>query len=104
MKTRFLVKGLSIDKERNYYTASQQHCAMSEELWSISMNVIPYNSDENAADLFLSVVNCGRIITLTDYEDYVEPFKEEFKEFLLERYPEKIMSNQTNFNQLFGDE
>jgi len=36
------------------------------------------------------------------YDNWIEPFKNEFKEFLLDKHPEKIMVNIAGFEQLFG--
>lgn len=105
MKVKFIVQGISIDKCRKYHTDNNMYVMSNEnDTWAISMSVIPYNQDENIMDTFFSAVNNGRIITMSDQDDYIKHFKEEFKVFLLERYPEKIISEQKNFDQLFGEE
>lgn len=38
----------------------------------------------------------------TDYIDYMEPFKNEFIEFMMEKHPEKIISNLQGWNKLLG--
>lgn len=38
-----------------------------------------------------------------EYHHWTEPFKNEFKEFLQERYPEKILSDLNGFDIMFGE-
>lgn len=37
-----------------------------------------------------------------EYDIWVEPFKKEFKEFLEEKYPDKILSDPKGFEIMFG--
>lgn len=102
MKTKFFITSVSIDSsasafdDRFYLGCGDNKCNSI----TVSMRVIPF--DRQRGDL-LSCISCGKLVTITDYEDYVEPFKDEFKEFLLKYYPEKVISGQKEFNHFFGE-
>jgi len=60
----------------------------------------------NNADIkkLSNIMKSNRTISLNDtaYNNWVEPFKNEFKEFLLDKHPEKILLDVKGFEQLFG--
>jgi len=90
----------------NHYTPTgftypgNYQCTMSAPPPMITVEMYPVDAVGGETD---SIDDASVSINNTDYMDWLEPFKNEFKEFLLERYPDKIVQDQAGFNRLFGD-
>lgn len=108
MRNAFIIKEArtnihSHDSIFSYHGGGYGYNCMSAPL-SITLELYPCGStEEDILSSISSIIHAGKEITISDYNAYVDPFKEEFKQFLLERYPEKIMKNQQGFKQLFGE-
>lgn len=51
-----------------------------------------------------NILRAGRKVTLndTEYDTYMEPFKAEFLDFMMEKHPEKIIADPEAWERLLG--
>ena len=51
-----------------------------------------------------NIVEAGRTVVLndTEYNNFIEPFKREFIEFMMEKYPERLMADTKAWEILRG--
>jgi hypothetical protein len=59
-------------------------------------------ADDDGAMKLNNILKAGRTVELNDseYMDYVEPFKNEFIEFMMEKYPERIIAGTEAWEKL----
>lgn len=99
MIQKFIISHISVEiNNGNYY--------MDDNLaGTITLELLPFRIEDMDYELFMSSINHNKPIIIADshYIDTVEPFKDEFEQFLMERYPEKVLANQQGFNKMFGN-
>lgn len=68
------------------------------------LELMPYVKDDDMSHT-LRNISAGRLITiLTDeYNEWFEPFADEFKQFLIDNYPDKIVKDSVGFKRIFGE-
>lgn len=102
---KFLITQISFAPRQDFHM-SGNYVIMGNppELITMEMHAIDLG-DETMRKLH-NIISAGRPVSINDseYMDWIEPFKAEFKEFLVEKHPEKILKDQAGFNKLFGVE
>jgi len=60
--------------------------------------------DEQTMRKLGNIHQAGRSVSIqdTEYMEYVEPFKNEFINFMMDKYPEKIISDPKGWDKLLG--
>ncbi len=89
----------------NFDMDIMQACGRQYPTCSFTLEVYPAAPfDEVVANLMRSI-SASRYISINteEYPVWVDQFRDEFKEFLLERYPEKIISDQDEYKKVFGE-
>ena len=101
----FLLKELSITSDFDF-VGGIQDCGRQYPTCSFTLDVYPCGPfNESTANLMKSI-SVSRYISINtdEFPVWVDQFKDEFKQFLIERYPEKIISDQVQYKKVFGEE
>lgn len=107
MAAKFIIQNVSVSYEHsNYLQMDGSIEPFSREFRMSQTKVISLEllTDSDIDSDMSCFINAGNLISICDpeYIEGFESFKKEFKEFLLEKYPEKIIREQTKFNKIFG--
>jgi len=107
----FIIKSLTTNFENEEYVVDtindyQYQCGRVCPMVTLSLELYalePY-TDING-NYITRICEAGKSIIINDKESlqWIEHFKDEFKEFLLEKYPEEFLKNQKFFNDYCGD-
>ena len=91
---------LSVSDPYRYSSPSQMH----KQYQSFELTLQPVDVNENTAFKLKNIAKAGRTVSLqdTEYSDYMEPFKNEFIEFMMEKHPEKLLSDPKAWDRLLG--
>ena len=101
----FLLKELSITNNFDF-VGGIQDCGRQYPTCSFTLDVYPCGPfNETTANLMKSI-SASRYISINtdEFPVWVDQFREEFKQFLIERYPEKIISDQDQYKKVFGED
>jgi hypothetical protein len=101
---KFIVKSIAITN--NYdFSINYQSLNAHYPTCSFNLEIFPYGAFDDSVSKLLKSIQEGMIIGIDtdDYAKWVNPFKDEFKQFLITNYPEKIMMDQEGFTKLFGN-
>jgi len=62
---------------------------------TMEITLKPRCADEEMMRKIMNISQAGRTVTLndTEYNDFIEPFKNEFIEFMMDKHPEKLMAD-----------
>ena len=99
---KFIVKSISVNN--NYdFSINYQSLSKNYPTCSFTLEIFPYGSFDDSVSKLLKSIHDGMVIGIDtdDYATWVTPFKEEFKQFLIEKHPDKIVKNQIGFHDLF---
>lgn len=104
---KFLITGVNISEYNNLSGINSNYYLPIRESISMDLEIKVVDSLDNS---FIKELNA--LIRSGDYISFLPfnqinlfmSFKNEFKEFLVEKYPEKILKDQYNFTKLFGNE
>lgn len=111
MNNEFLITNLTtkMDMDYSYNPPSIENPfnpIMREQIIhkAFEITVRPLGDVNEVGRKLINILNAGRKIIINDaaYNDFVEPFKHEFIEFMMEKYPEKIIANPKDWDRLLG--
>ena len=102
---KFIITGLNIPQHYNLFNGINNYIDIP---YSINLELRPID-ENNKYDIqkdLNNLIRSNEYITILPFSqmDSFIAFQDEFKEFLVEKYPEKILKDQYNFTKLFGDE
>ena len=88
---------LGVDPYMSIMNSVQQYHAFELTLQPIDVN-------ESTMFKLNNIVRAGRVVTLndTEYVDFMEPFKQEFIEFMMDKHPEKVLADPKAWDRLLG--
>lgn len=71
---------------------------------SIKITLEPRYPDEKSMRKIHNIYQGGRTVSLQDtrYADYIEPFRGQFIEFMMDKHPEKILADPKSWDRLLG--
>lgn len=102
---KFLITRVNIS-EHNNLSGISNYLPIIETL-SMDLEIKVVDSlDNNFIKDLNALIRNGDYISFLPFDqiNLFMTFKNEFKEFLVEKYPEKILKDQYNFTKLFGNE
>lgn len=102
---KFIVKNFTVTNDFEFLEFdSIKACGRNYPTCTFTLDVFPIDKFDDSLATLLRNIHAGETVRIDvdEYSKWVDPFKEEFKEFLIKNYPEKIMTDQDGFNTLFG--
>jgi len=71
---------------------------------TVELTLRPKHPCEQTMKKLANIVEAGRTVVLndTEYNNFIEPFKREFIEFMMEKYPERLMADTKAWEILRG--
>lgn len=98
---KFLITNINVSHRENYFTSNSM--SYRHQPMSINLELSSVNLDDEAIHQLHELTHSGKYVSISSFNqiDNLLPFKKEFKEFMLEKYPEKILKNPEEFNRLF---
>jgi len=77
---------------------------MTQQHMSFELTLRPEHADEQTYRKLGNIAQAGRTVTLndTEYVDFLEPFRNEFIDFMMDKHPEKIISDPKSWDRLLG--
>ena len=109
---KFVVKNLNVSYDYDFFGSvtvgggeSLPLCGRRFPNCAISLELFPYEEIDEATSILFKNISAGGVVNIqsVSYKDAVEPFKDEFKQFLLEKYPDRIVKDQSGFCELFAE-
>lgn len=102
---KFIITGVNIPHHYSVFAGINNYIDIP---YSINLELRPIDENNKYViqeDLH-NLIRSNEYITILPFRqmDSFIAFQDEFKEFLVEKYPEKILKDQYNFTKLFGDE
>ena len=78
--------------------------SMQRQHQSFELTLRPMDVNENTLFKLKNIAQAGRTVTLndTEYNDYLEPFRKEFIDFMMDKHPEKILADPKAWDRLLG--
>ena len=104
---KFLITGVNISEYNNLSGINSNYYLPIRESISMDLEIKVVDSlDNNFIKDLNALIRNGDYISFLPFDqiNLFMTFKNEFKEFLVEKYPEKILKEQRNFTKLFGNE
>ncbi|RLC48848.1 MAG: hypothetical protein DRH57_01535 [Candidatus Cloacimonadota bacterium] len=111
MPNRFIVTNVEHRTEPEQYQISVADPYMNgfretiqRQHQSFELTLRPMDVDENTMFKLNNIARAGRTVSLqdTEYVDFMEPFKQQFIEFMMDKHPEKILSDPKAWDNLLG--
>ena len=111
MPNRFIVTNVEhrVDENQLYGSVATQYMtgfreSIQRQHQSFELTLKPMDVDENTMDKLNNIARAGRTVTLndTEYVDFMEPFKREFIEFMMDKHPEKVLADPKAWDRLLG--
>jgi len=105
IENTFMVRNITINSEHNFFGLEKDDFGPTKSMSHIvSLDLHPYYVDNNSLDKLLTSVHDGKLVIVDTPEcfEWVTEFKDEFREFMLERYPEKVLKNSHLFTKVVG--
>ena len=101
---KFVVTGLTVVRDDSPFSFDSYN--MNFTPTTITLELSPCNITSESVKQLFKTLQSGNLITINsaEYVNTVKPFKKEFKEFIMERYPEVIIKDNHGFNELFKEE
>ncbi len=99
---KFLINNINVSYRENHFSSMYNNYMTQPIVIHLELSSINLNDDDIKKLYDLS--NSGGYVNVSRYEslDILKPFKDEFKEFLMEKYPEKILKNPEGFDRLLS--
>ena len=105
---KFIIKELKMMHEcqpmtAHMVSAKDPYAYTSQEVThTYEVTLVAVNPDLESARKLNNIKQAGRTVELNDseYMNYIEPFKNEFIEFMMEKYPEKIIAGTEAWEKL----
>lgn len=91
----------SINPVDNYFGLDSTIC---NHPLVFELTLRPVEIDNKSLEKLHDIIKDRRVVTLNDseYAHFMEPFKDEFIQFMMEKYPDKILSNPESWDMLKG--
>ena len=109
MSNRFIVTNVEHRVEQEQYQVSVADPYMHRNVGalqhqSFEITLRPMDVNENTMFKLNNIAKAGRTVTSqdTEYEDYMEPYKSEFIEFMMDKHPEKLLADPKAWDRLVG--
>lgn len=111
MSNRFIVTNVEhrVEAEMQYASVSMDPYSRGFQdprthYQSFELTLKPMDVDENTLFKLNNIAQAGRTVTLqdTEYDDFMEPFKNEFIEFMMDRHPEKLLADPKAWDRIMG--
>lgn len=103
---RFIITNVTHTTEQDKYTTdpymNRFSASMSHQSFEITLK--PMDVNEHTLFKLENIAIAGRTLSLqdTEYSDFMEPFKYEFIEFMIDKHPDKLLSDPKAWDRLRG--
>ncbi len=102
---KFIITGLNIPQHHSLFAGINNYIDIPYSI-NLELRPIDENNKYVIQEDLNNLIRSNEYITILPFSqmDSFIAFQDEFKEFLVEKYPEKILKDQYNFTKLFGKE
>lgn len=100
---KFLITNINVSHRENYFNSNRM--SYIHQPMTINLELSAINLDDESIHQLQALTHSGKYVTISACDQMANflPFRKEFKEFMLEKYPEKILKDPEAFNKLFYD-
>jgi hypothetical protein len=109
MLNKFIVTNVEHRVEAAQYNLNMADPYMSrmdsaQQYHTFELTLQPTDVNKNTMFKLQNIAQAGRTVSLqdTEYADFMEPFKKEFITFMMDKHPEKIISDPKAWDRLLG--
>lgn len=102
---KFIITGVNIPQDHSLFAGINNYIDIPYSI-NLELRPIDENNKYVVQEDLHNLIRSNEYITILPFDqiNLFMTFKNEFKEFLVEKYPEKILKDQYNFTKLFGNE